>query len=131
MRFYLSHSIRGKYGKNATPSQMKANCDRVLKVAKFIRRVLPSVELYVPAEHEDFVYIAFKDKYLSESEVLEIDCKIIDKCNGVIVFCPSDDLINGGRVVEYRHAIDTRKPVLIFEAAVKAISWLTQQMLRA
>ena len=131
MRYYLSHSIRGKYGKDATPSQMKENCDRVVLIAKFIRRTVPAAELYVPAEHEDFVSIAYRDKYLTEQQILEIDCKIIDNCDGVIVFCPPDDPINGGRKVEYDHAVATNKPVLIFEASGQAVSWLTKQLLRA
>lgn len=131
MRYYLSHSIRGKYGKNATPTQMKENCDRVLAVVHTLRENFPQIDLYVPAEHEDFVYIAFKDGYLTEYQVLEIDCKIIDKCDGVIIFCPPDDPIQGGRAVEREHAIATSKPVLIFQASDEAISWLTQQLLRA
>ena len=100
-------------------------------IAKFIRKLVPAAELYVPAEHEDFVSIAFRDGYLFEHEVLEIDCKIIDTCDGVIVYCPPDDPIQGGRKVEYDHAVATICPVLIFEAAVEAVSWLTQQILRA
>lgn len=130
MKVYLSHSIRGKYGKDATPSQMKANCDRVLKVAEEISAVLPSVELYIPAEHEDFVSIAYRDKYLNEQQILEIDCKIIDGCNGVIIYCPPDDPINGGRTIEREHAIATSKPLLIFQASGEAINWLTQQIMR-
>lgn len=131
MRFYVSHSIRGAKGEAATPTDMKENCDRILKVCKTIRLVLPSVELYVPAEHEDFVYIAFRDKYLNEQQVLEIDCKIIDTCDGIIIYCPPDDPIQGGRLVEYRHAEKEYKPILIFQATEEAISWLTHQILRA
>lgn len=131
MRYYLSHSIRGAKGAAATPIQMKQNCDRVIALADHIREALPSVDLYVPAEHEDFVAIAFHDGYLSEHEVLEIDCKIIDNCDGVIVFSPPDDMMCGGRTVEFEHAKATGKPVLVFEQVKAAISWLTQQLLRA
>lgn len=131
MRFYLSHSIRGKYGKDATPTQMKENCDRIIALADHIREAVPSVTLYVPAEHEDFVQIAFFDGYLNEQQILEIDCKIIDRCDGVIIFCPPDDPICGGRTIEHEHAIATGKPVLIFQASSEAISWLTQQIMRS
>lgn len=131
MRHYLSHSIRGKYGKGATPTQMKENCDRILKIVETIHEALPDIKLYIPAEHEDFVYIAFKDGYLTEQQVLEIDCKIIDKCDGIIIFCPPDDPIQGGRLIEWEHAIATSKPMLVFQASGEAISWLTQQLLRA
>ncbi len=131
MRFYVSHSIQGKYGEDATPAQMKENCDRVIKVCEVIRRMLPYVDLYVPAEHEDFVGIAYADKYLTRDQILEIDCKIIDRCDGVIIFCPADDSICGGRTVEREHAIATSKPVLIFQASGEAISWLTHQVTRS
>jgi nucleoside 2-deoxyribosyltransferase len=131
MRYYLSHSIRGKYGKDATPSQMKENCDRVMGIAAAIRKYIPAAELYVPAEHEDFVHIAFADGYLTEHQLLEIDCKIIDKCDGVIVFAPADDPMCGGRSIEYEHAVATGKPVLIFGASWEAISWLAHQVVRS
>jgi len=131
MKFYLSHSIRGKYGKDATFTQMKENCDRVLLVAAEIREALPSVKLYVPAEHEDFVALAYREKYLNEQQILEIDCKIIDTLDGVIVYAPHDDPMQGGRAVEYEHAKATSKPVLIFERVEAAMSWLAHQILRA
>lgn len=130
MRYYLSHSIRGKYGKDATPTQMKENCDRIIGIANIIRSQL-DVDLYVPAEHEDFVYIAFKDKYLIENQILEIDCKIIDKCDGVIIFSPADDPMQGGRQVEYEHAVATGKPILLFACTHEAIDWLAHQIMRA
>lgn len=130
MRYYLSHSIRGKYGKNATPTQMKENCDRIIEIANQIRGRI-GVNLYVPAEHEDFVYIAFKDKYLTEHQVLEIDCKIIDKCDGVLIYSPPDDPMQGGRMIEFQHAKDTNKPLHVFEYAEDAISWLAHQIMRA
>lgn len=131
MRYYVSHSIRGAKGAAATPTDMKENCDRILLLAACIRQALPSVELYVPAEHEDFVLKAFLSKYITEKQILDVDCQIIDTCDGVIVFSPPDDMMCGGRTVEYEHAIATGKPVLIFETTSEAISWLTHQMLRA
>ena len=132
MRYYLSHSIRGKYGKDATPSQMKENCDRVMLIAKFIRRTVPAAELYVPAEHE-FPPVGYfiRKGYLTTEQALEIDCEIINECDGVIVYCPPDDPIQGGRKIEYDHAVATNKSVLIFEASGQAVSWLTKQLLRA
>lgn len=131
IRFYLSHSIRGAKGATATPLQMEANCNKVLLVAAEIQRAVPMVDLYVPADHEDFVYVAFKDKYLTEQQILEIDCKIIDTRDGIIVYCPPDDPMCGGRTIEYEHALATGKPVLVFQAPGEAISWLTNQIMRA
>ena len=132
MRYYLSHSIRGKYGKDATPSQTKANCNGIMKIADVIRCTLPMIELYVPAEHE-FPPVGYfiRKGYLTAEQALEIDCEIIDECDGVIVYCPLGDPIQGGRKIEYDHAVATNKPVLIFEASGQAVSWLTKQLLRA
>lgn len=131
MRYYLSHSIQGKYGEDATPTQMKEACDQAIEIANRIRTALPSVELYVPAEHEDFVGISYADKYLTRDQILEIDCKIIDRCDGVIVFSPPGDPIQGGRATEREHAVATSKQVLVFSHEREAIKWLTDMIVRA
>ena len=74
---YFSHSIRGKKGRDATKADMERNCATAQKVALWIRENVPEIDLYVPAEHEDFVYIAYTDNYLTEDEILAIDCKIL------------------------------------------------------
>lgn len=126
MKIYLSHSIRGPKGKDATHTDMKKNCERVIHVGKFIRREIPSIGLHIPAEHEDFVLTAYEMGLLTEKQILDVDCKIIDKCDAVIFFLPFDDnKLQGGRLVEYNHAIKTNKPVCKFTAAVEAVTWLT------
>lgn len=132
MRFYVSHSIRGAKGADATPADMKANCDRVIKIANEIREALPSIELYVPAEHE-FPPVGYllREGYVTTENVLKVDCMIIDECDGIIVFSPPDDPMCGGRTIEYEHAIVTSKPVIVFEHVDAAIKWLAHQILRA
>lgn len=124
MRFYLSHSIRGKYGKNATPAQMMERCQRAIMVANIIRATFPSIELYVPAEHEDFVQRAYRCGYLTEQQILNIDCMIIDDCEGTLIFAPPDDPMCGGRIVEWEHTIATSKPVVTFNEIEQACGWL-------
>jgi len=134
MRIYLSHSIRGIKGTAATQTDMKENCDRIKGVADAIRHTLhrADVEIYVPAEHEDFVGIAFRDKYLVEREILEIDCKIIgETCDVVIVNVPDGDELQGGRLVEYNYAVANNIPVLVFSEVLQAIEFITHQILRA
>ena len=66
-------------------------------------------------------------KYLNEKQILEIDCSIIDSCDAVIIFLPPDDSeLQGGRLIEYKHAIKTGKPVCEFQCAVDAVTWLTE-----
>lgn len=129
MKVYVSHSIRGKHGKDATRTQMKENCDAIITQAKQLRNALPHVEFYVPAEHEDFVQVAYSIGYLVEEEILEIDCLIIDGCDAVIVFVPDGDELQGGRKVEHDHAIEKNIPVLVYHRAGEAIEWLAHQQM--
>ena len=131
MRFYLSHSIRGKYGKDATHVQMKENCQKAISIANTIRRAIPSIELYVPAEHEDFVGLAYHHGYLTEKQLLEIDCFIINGCEGVITHIPEGDELQGGRLVEYNHAVKQNKPVCLFADVEQVIEYLTRYVMRS
>ena len=133
MKVYLSHSIRGPKGKDASHADMKENCRRVLIPGNYIRRQLPSVELYIPAEHEDFVQRAYDMGLLTEQQILAVDCKIIDSCDAVIIFLPLDDNeLQGGRLVEYNYTVGkTNKPVFVFHDATKTVHWLSGLMLRA
>lgn len=127
MRFYLSHAIRGKAGPNASHDVQAENCAEAIRVANALRRQFPKLELYVPAENETFVQIAYDSGYLSEKQILDVDCKIIDSVCGVLVYAPEGGGLQGGREIEYRHAIDTNKPVCVFSKEYEAINWLTDQ----
>lgn len=130
MKFYLSHSIRGKYGKDATNAQMKANCDKAILIANMIRNALPSIEVYVPAEHEDFVLTAHQKHYITEEQILDVDCTIIDGCDGVIIYVPKDDRLQGGRLVEYDYAKVHGKKVFVFDNVETVINLLAEYILR-
>lgn len=126
-RVYFSHSIRGKWGKDCTVAQMAINCQAAKDMAEEIREACPWLDLYLPADHEDFVGITYRDKYLTETEILEIDCKIIDKCDlGIVIFVPKDDVLNGGRLIEHDHAINNCQPVCVFSKAQEAIDHLEE-----
>lgn len=132
MRFYVSHSIRGKHGKNATPAQMKANCDAIMDIAKKLREVIPVADLYVPAEHEDFVGIAYREGYLTEKQILDVDCQIIlDTCDAIIIYVPQGDKLQGGRKVEHDYAVLNCIPVFVFEYTWEVIEWVSNFIMRA
>lgn len=126
----MSHSIRGIYGANATPAQMRQNCEKAILIANVLRATFPSIEIYCPAEHEDFVGVAFHNRYLTEKQVLEIDCRIIDSCEGVIIYVPEGDTLQGGRLIEFNHTTMRGKAVLVFAEVDEVISWLTHYLLR-
>lgn len=132
MRFYVSHSIRGKYGKDATPIQMKENCDAIKAVVNEIKASVPIADFYVPAEHEDFVSRAYNSDYMTEKQILDIDCQIIlDTCNAVIIYVPEGDALQGGRRVEYDFAMDFHIPVFIFSTAQEAIELVADFIIRS
>ncbi|KKN77471.1 hypothetical protein LCGC14_0360300 [marine sediment metagenome] len=110
---------------------MTQNCDAIKLIAKRLRETFKGAEFYVPAEHEDFVHIAFHDHYLNEKEILEIDCKIIDKgCDAVIVCVPEGDELQGGRKIEYDFAVKNNIPIVVFKRTDEAINWLTHFIMR-
>ena len=125
MKYYFSHPIRGKEGPAASHDTQAKNGAAAIKIAKQLRALFPPLELYVPAENETFVQIAYDTGHLSEKQILDIDCRIIDGCDGVIIYVPLGDELQGGRLVEYNHAKATNKPVVVFHVLKEAVDWLT------
>ncbi len=131
MHIYLSHCIRGKYGIYATQLQMDQNCKKAILIANVLRNTFPEgLKVYCPAEHEDFVGLAYHEHYLSEEQILEIDCEIIDTCDQVIIYIPVGDECQGGRLVEYEHAARHGIPVTIFKDVEEIILYLAAKKLR-
>lgn len=124
MRYYLSHSIRGKAGAGASHDIQATNCKDAICVANILRKLFPKLVLYVPAENETFVQICCDSGHLSEKEILDVDCKIIDGCDGVLVYVPKGDGLQGGRLVEHDHAIATDKPCVVFSKASEAADFI-------
>ena len=124
MRYYLSHAIRGKAGPGASYDVQAKNCAEAIKVANYLRKLFPKLELYVPAEHELFIQIAYDSGRLSEKEILDVDCKIIDRQDGVLFYVPEGDELQGGRKIEYDHAVAINKPVCIFHTPKEAVDYI-------
>lgn len=127
MRFYFSHAIRGKAGLDASHDVQAENCAEAIRIADFLRAKFPKLVLYVPAENETFVQIAYDSGHLSEKEILDIDCKIIDNCDSILVYVPDGEPLQGGRLIEYNHAVRTDKPLCIFGTEREAADWLLAQ----
>ncbi len=124
MRFYLSHAIRGKAGPDASHDVQAKNCVAAIRVADYLRNLFPKLELYVPAENETFVQIAYDTGIICEDDILRIDCLIIDQQDGVLFYVPYDDELQGGRKIEYDHAVATNKPVCIFHTPEEAANYI-------
>lgn len=131
LRVYLSHSIRGVKAADATQEDMDANCERIKLVAMTLRYELgANVEIYVPAENEEFVGIAWREKMLTEEQILDVDCKIIDARDMVIcnVEEAKGDVLQGGRLTEVAHAQKCEKPVCVFDRCEEAVAFIKDYM---
>ncbi len=123
-RVYFSHSIRGKLGSSCPIETQEKNCAAAIEMANEIRWSCPEFDLYVPAENEEFIQIAFDKKYITEDHILEIDCVIVDRCAITIVYVPEGDELQGGRKIEFDHARNIGKPVIAYATAQEAIDFL-------
>ncbi len=47
---------------------------------------LPKCRLYVPADHEVFIHSAYKSGFITKEEIQEINCKIIETCDLLILY---------------------------------------------
>lgn len=124
MKYYLSHAIRGNAGPGASHDIQAKNCAAAIKVADYLRKLFPKLELYVPAENETFVQIAYDTGYLTENDILDVDCKIIDLQDGVLVYVPDGDVLQGGRKIEYDYAAAMNYPVCVFHTADEAADYV-------
>ena len=126
-KVYFSHSIRGKKGSDCTLAEQQQNCQDAIDMANEIRRQCPWLDLYVPAENEEFVQIAFEREYLTEKQILEIDCLIADKYNdAMLILIPKGDELQGGRLYEFSHAIDNLIPTCQYGTVKRAVEFLTE-----
>lgn len=112
IRAYVSHSIAGKYAEEATAEQKLANCDKAILFGEQLAKEFPNIDFYIPGKHETFVITAFKKKYLTLEQVLDIDCDIISQCNFIVVFSP-DDYISKGMQVEVDYCVFNNIPVIV------------------
>jgi len=111
IRAYIAHSIRGRYGTAATNEQMESNNKKAMGFGKQLASEFPNMNFYIPANHDEFVLIAYQKKYLTEQQILSVDCNIISRCNFLVIFAP-DDYISKGMQVEIDHAVENHIPII-------------------
>lgn len=127
MRVYLSHSIRGKAGNDCTPKGLRENCLAAIEIGNEIRAACPWADIYIPAEHEDFVQKAYDKKYLTEKQILDVDCDIVAEQDVIIIYTPDGyDSLQGGRLVEHDFAINECMPIGLFITVPEAVAFLTE-----
>ena len=118
-RIYLSHLIRGPKGDAASDQEIANNIQEHIKVGEEMRAYLidwekmegfPKSYLYVPADHDEFVQIAYKRKYINEEQILDTDCAIIERSNMLIAY--GNFTVSRGMKVEINYASDKGIPIL-------------------
>lgn len=121
-RIYMSHSIRGKNGVNATQEEIDKNIEHAIEVGTQIQAYaidwekmegFPPINIYVPANHDEFVQIAYHEGYLNETQILDTDCIIINRCDLVIVY---GEPYSRGMQIELSYA--TRMEIPVFKMPV-------------
>lgn len=108
---YLSHPIRGKKGGDATIEDIKLNCKKAIEFANRLRKDIPELDLYVPAEHElpPVGYILRKG-YMTVDQILDVDCEVLEERDLLIVY-GSVGGRSSGMLKEINHAYDAAKPI--------------------
>jgi hypothetical protein len=124
LKIYMSHPVRGPLKDKATHDDMVANCKLSVGMANKIRDYLAmnyrdvDPEVYVPAEHEEFVHRTFTNGMLTVDQILHVDCQIIEeKYNDLLlVFVPYGPLVEGeGRSIELEHTRKCKIPSIMFK----------------
>ena len=117
-KIYMSHSIAGAKGKAATDKDIWENVYKYRKIGEEIKAYLidwekmdgfPKSYLYVPAEHEEFIFNARKMKYINVKKILKVDCAIVSTC-GLLIAC-GDYTQSRGMQVEIQYAGDKGIPI--------------------
>lgn len=121
IRCYLSHPIRAGEDDPSFDTMYK-NCQIAINFANYLRgkikewqkynATFPNVEIYCPAEHDEFVVIAWQKGYLNENQILEVDCKIIESCDCLIYY--RGNLGSNGMLKEIHKAKEIGLPCMYF-----------------
>lgn len=111
---YMSHPIRGINRDAVAKTEIEKNNKIAIKFAKKLREAVKDkpyeVDLYVPAEKDEVPAILYLAGKLSEEDLLWADCKIIDRCDIVIMY-NHQGTYSKGMVVENRHAKEKMKSI--------------------
>ncbi len=109
-KYYISHPISD--GGVLAEEIIQKNCKAAIDFTEWLRKEFPNTLFYCPAEHEEFVHTTHTDKLLTIPQILDVDCKIIDSCDGMIAFNPNGK-VSAGMWVEIDHCSKTGKWVFI------------------
>jgi len=106
---YVSHSIRGKLGDNATLESMAENNRKAIEFGAWLKASFPAYKFYVPGALDSFLVLAGINPAKIVEPLMNLDFAVIDLSIGMIVFMPDDYTSNGIRREIY-HCVATGKP---------------------
>lgn len=109
---YCSHPIRGSKGDKATKEEQIANSERARATCMKIRKLIPELDIYCPGDAEKFVYQTYAKGWLTDSQILDIDCLIETECDFLMVY--EFDKLGKGCFVEIDAAINAGMPIFQF-----------------
>jgi len=108
---------------------MEVNNHRAIEFAARVRAEFPSLDLYVPAEHDEFVLRAYENGYLCERGILAVDKIILADRDILIVYSP-DSYIGGGVKVEIEEAQRLHKPIAFTTDSMQPIQSILESFIR-
>ena len=127
VKVYISHSIRGMAGKDATHETMVENNRKAIVFVTDLKANFPNIDFYCPGEHDEFVINAYEMGYVTETQILDVDCKIIESRNLLLDYIP-DQYISNGMLRENYHAQLRGIPILMAADVVSTIDILQRQL---
>jgi len=115
---YMSHAIRGRKGEDCPIEEIQENTQRAIKVGVGLQMYLNQmgipIEIYIPGVHDEFVMYTYQDNLLTMKQILDIDCKILDKRDLLLVYT-FDGWLGGGVGKEMKYAKEHSIPTYVFD----------------
>lgn len=107
---YMCHSIRGKKGVEATQQEMIDNNNKAIEAGERLRLEHPELDVYVPGDHDEFVMIGYESGTLTEKQILDIDCAVVERRDAIVMYA-EDGYLSRGMVTEIKYAKKHKKLV--------------------
>lgn len=128
---YLSHPIRGAKGDDATREDMEENNRKACAFAAKIREAYPTLDLYCPGEHDEFVMQAHERGFLTENQILGVDADLLAKRDFLILYA-HDAHISNGMAFEVRAAHRNHKTVVLVvnDESIDSIGTVLEEFIR-
>jgi len=112
IKLYMSHPIRGSKIDNATLKDQISNSQKAKDASFEIMTKIETLNIYTPGNAEDFVGLLYTKGLLTDKQILDIDCEILSKHDGLIVY---DFDKSKGVEIEVAYAKKHDIPILKFK----------------